>query len=88
MSITSVRLKPEVAKPLAEMAEKLDRSKSYLINEAIAEYLVKKNQEQQRWQQTLQAIDSIQQAQTVDEAAVNNWLESWGQEAELKPPEV
>ncbi len=86
MSITSVRLKPEIAKPLKDLAKKLDRSKSYLINEAVAEYLLKQDQDQQRWDQTLAAINSIKEGQSIDGEAVNQWLESWGGENELKPP--
>ena len=87
MSITSVRLKPEVAKPLEELAKKLDRSKSYLINEAVAQYLIQQESEQIKWQQTLEAIDSVQKGRIVDADTVHQWLSSWGKEHEKQPPE-
>ncbi len=35
MSITSVRLNDDVERPLESLSKKLDRSKSYLINQAV-----------------------------------------------------
>jgi predicted transcriptional regulator len=35
MSVTSIRLNPAVEGPLEQLALKLDRSKRYLINQAI-----------------------------------------------------
>ena len=86
MSITSVRLKPEVSQPLNDLAKKLDRSKSYIINEAIAEYLAKRNLAEDQWKQTIEAIESIKKGHAVDGNIVNQWLESWGSENELEPP--
>jgi predicted transcriptional regulator len=39
MSVTTVRLQPEVESGLEAMADKLSRSKSWLINQALREYL-------------------------------------------------
>lgn len=88
MSVTSVRLKPEIAKPLEALAKKLDRSKSYLINEAVAQYLIQHESEQVKWQQTLEAIDSVQKGHTVDADTVHQWLGSWGKNDEKQPPEL
>ena len=41
MAITSVRLSDEIDQPLDSLAKKLDRSKNYLINQAVKEFLVK-----------------------------------------------
>lgn len=35
MGVTSVRLQPEIENPLENLSKKLDRSKNYLINQAI-----------------------------------------------------
>jgi predicted transcriptional regulator len=56
MTITSIRLRSELEKPLSEMADKLNRSKNWVINQAIKEYLEHEALEQQRWQETLQAL--------------------------------
>jgi predicted transcriptional regulator len=86
MSITSVRLNEDVDKPLSLLAEKLDRSKSYIINQAIREFLVKQSLEDSRWEDTLKALDSIQSGKSIDEEDVNAWLNSWGTGHRKKTP--
>lgn len=78
MSITSVRLNEDVEKPLDELARKLDRSKSYLINQAVREFVARQAAENARWEETLGALDSVKQGDVIEEAAVNAWLDSWG----------
>ena len=88
MGITSVRLKPEIETPLENLAKQLDRSKSYLINKAIKEYLDRRNKEEALWKETLEAINSVKNGKTTDEEEVNKWLSSWGSDNELAPPKV
>jgi predicted transcriptional regulator len=88
MGVTSVRLQPEIENPLEALSKKLDRSKSYLINQAIKEFLAKKSLEEKRWGETLEAIDSIKSGTLVEEKEVIDWLESWGTENELTPPNL
>ena len=88
MSITSLRLQPELEKPLADIADDLKRSKNWVINQAIKEYLERNTLERQRWQETLQALDSARQGKVIDADLVNDWLKSWGTSDELPPPKV
>ena len=78
MSITSIRLADGIDKPLESLANKLDRSKNYLINQAIREFIVRQSLEESRWADTLEALDSIKSGNTIAEADVNAWLNSWG----------
>lgn len=87
MGVTSVRLHAEIEEPLENLSKKLDRSKSYIINQAIKEFLARKALEEQRWTETLEAIDSVKSGKVIDEQKVNEWLESWGSENELEPPQ-
>jgi len=86
MGVTSVRLRPEIEDPLETLSKKLDRSKNYLINQAIKEFLARKSIEELHWDETLKAIDSVKTGDLIAEKEVNKWLESWGSEDELKPP--
>lgn len=88
MSITSVRLTDDIDKPLESLAKKLDRSKNYLINQAIREFLVKQSLENSRWQDTLEALTSIKAGKSIDEADVNTWINSWGTGARTPPPKA
>jgi predicted transcriptional regulator len=88
MGVTSVRLNSEVEVPLENLANKLDRSKNYLINQAIKEFVQRQSMEDARWEDTLEALSSIKAGKTVDGNEVAAWLESWGTEEELSPPKV
>ena len=78
MSITSVRIPDDIEKPLESLSKKLDRSKSYLINQAINEFIARQSLEDSRWQDTLEALESIKAGKAIDEEDVNAWLNSWG----------
>ncbi len=86
MSATSIKLQPEIETPLEQLSIKLDRSKNYLVNQAVKEFLARKAREDERWTETLDAIDSVDNGQTVDGEAVDAWLESWGADNEQDPP--
>jgi len=87
MSVTSIRLQPEVEKTLDETATKLQRSKNWIINQAIKEYLEKENLDDIRWQDTLKALDSLNNGDIIEGASVHSWLKSWGTDSELPKPE-
>jgi len=86
MGVTSVRLQADIEDPLDNLAKKLDRSKNYLINQAVKEFLSRNAIEERRWEETLDAIESVKTGKLVDEQEVNSWLESWGTDNELAPP--
>jgi predicted transcriptional regulator len=88
MSVTTVRLQPEVEQSLQAMASSTHRSKSWLINQAVKEFIERQDTEQNRWQQTLQAMESVAQGRAVSGAAVHSWLQSWGTDKELPAPEI
>lgn len=86
MSVTTVRLQPDIESGLDAAATRLHRSKSWLINQALREFLGREEREQVRWQETLQAMDSVAQGRAVSGEAVHDWLRSWGADDELPPP--
>ena len=86
MSVTSVRLQPEVEVSLEAIALKLNRSKGWLINQALKEYISREELAARRWQDTLSALESVSKGRVVSESSVHTWLESWGSEGEQAPP--
>lgn len=86
MSITSVRLSDDLEKPLDALAHKLDRSRSYLINQAVREFVARQAVEESRWQETLCALESIKSGNAISEDTVHSWLNSWGSGLETNTP--
>ena len=88
MGVTSVRLNAEVEVPLEDLAQRLDRSKNYLINQAIKEFIARQAMDDARWEDTLKALASIKEGKVLDEAEVVSWLKSWGTSDESSPPKI
>lgn len=86
MGVTTVRLQAEVEQNLEAIASKLHRSKGWVINQALSEYIAKQQLEFERWQQTLEAMESAAQGRVVDASEVHSWLNSWGTENEKDAP--
>ncbi len=86
MGVTSVRLSSEVEAPLEQLVQKLDRSRNYIINLAIKEFVARQSMEDARWADTLKAVESVKSGKIVDENEVTQWLKSWGREGEKVPP--
>ncbi|MFD2232173.1 CopG family ribbon-helix-helix protein [Alkalimarinus sediminis] len=88
MGVTSIRLNSEVEVPLENLAHKLDRSKNYIINQAVKEFVQRQSMDDSRWEDTLAALNSIKAGKTIDGNEVASWLQSWGTNEELSPPKV
>lgn len=86
MGVTSIRLNKEVEAPLENLSLKLDRSKNYLINQAVKEFVARQAMEESRWSDTLQALDSVKSDKSIDASEVESWLQSWGSNDEKAPP--
>jgi predicted transcriptional regulator len=86
MGVTSVRLNSEIEAPLENLAQRLDRSKNYLINQAIKEFIARQVMEDSRWEDTLKALASIKEGKLIDESEVTSWIKSWGKNSESSPP--
>lgn len=86
MSVTSVRLSPEVEEKLAAVAGRARRTKSWLINEAVKDYLDRLGEDEKRWSETLEALASVRASRVVDGDEMLEWIRSWGKKTEKKPP--
>ena len=88
MGVTSLRISQDIEIPLENLARRLDRSKNYLINLAIREFIARQMMEDSRWDDTLAALDSAKAGRLIDESNVTEWLQSWGTDKELSLPSV
>lgn len=64
----------------------MDRSKNYLINQSIKEFVERQAVAEQRWQKTLPALESMRAARGVPTEKVYGWLRSEGTDNELPRP--
>jgi len=86
MSITSVRIEDDLEQALEGAAQDMRRTKGWVINEALREYLRHRELEKQRWEDTLEALEDIRMGRVVDGDKVHAWLESWGTDDMLPVP--
>lgn len=88
MGVTSIRLGEDVEGPLEQLAKKLDRSKNYLVNQAVREFVWRQAMEEIRWSDTVAALESVKAGRLVESGKVAQWLKSWGSDAPKSPPEA
>lgn len=88
MGMTSVRMPDELLEQLELAAEKLRRSKGWIINDAVKEYLSREERKAQMLEETRQALADIKAGRLVDGEEVMGWLESWGTDQEKAPPKL
>lgn len=84
MSVTTIRLTEELSEELDRIADETQRSRSWLINQAVKEYVVRTHTDSERWQETLAALDSVKAGRTVEGEEVDAWLTGWGKQAKTK----
>jgi predicted transcriptional regulator len=77
----------ELLERLEATAEKLRRSKSWIINDAVREYLAREERKAQMLDDTREALADIQAGRVVEAEPIIDWLESWGSGDEKAPPE-
>lgn len=77
------RVDPEKAAVLERLAETTDRPKSWLLEQALDEYLVN-----QSWQidMIMEGIAAADAGDTLPHAQIRDWLLSWGKADEEEPP--
>jgi predicted transcriptional regulator len=78
----------ELLAKLDDAAEKMRRSKGWIINEAVSEYLASEERKANMLEETREALADIKAGRVVDGAGVIDWIRSWGTEDEKPPPQL
>jgi predicted transcriptional regulator len=86
MSVTNIELYDELEQPITQLAEKLNQSRNWIINEAVKEFLEHRALEEQRWQETLPALNSVKNGNSIAGEKIETWLASWGTPQEQSAP--
>lgn len=87
MSTTSFRIDDELDKKLDDIAQKLRRSKSWIINDALRVYIEQEERKQQMLRETEEAIADLEAQRIISGKEVMEWLESWGTQNEKQAPQ-
>ncbi len=84
-STITVRLDDELKRRLETLAESTKRSKSYLAAEAIQAYV-----DLNAWQVTAieAGLAAADRGELIPQREIAKWVDSWGSDDELPPPEV
>ena len=86
MAMTSVRMPDELMSRLEKTAEHLRRSKGWLINDAVREYLERAERKARMLAETHEALAEVDAGQLIEGEEVMDWLDSWGSDKEKQPP--
>jgi predicted transcriptional regulator len=82
----TVRLDPEIVKRLDMMSTAMERDRSWLMSHAIERYV-----EDEAWQvkEMREAVQKVQEGRGrfVPHEDIAAWLDSWGTDNELPPPQ-
>jgi predicted transcriptional regulator len=86
MGMTSVRMPDDLLERLDATATRLRRSKGWIINDAVREYLAREDLRQRREEETREALAELDAGQVVDGDEVIAWIDNRGSENEREPP--
>jgi predicted transcriptional regulator len=86
MGMTSVRMPDDLLRRLDSTATRLRRSKGWIINDAVREYLEREDLRQRRDEETREALTDLDAGQVVDGDEVLAWIDRRGSENEREPP--
>ncbi len=80
----SLRISEQKAREIETLAKSTDRSKSWLLEQALDAYL-----ETQTWQvaRIEQGLAEIERGEAVAHGEVAEWLSGWGRDDEGNPPQ-
>ena len=88
MPMTSVRMSDQLMTELESISEKLDRSKGWVIKDALSQYVARIEQNERMLRETKQALSDIESGNFVDGEEVMNWIESWGTDDVKASPKI
>ncbi len=88
MPMTSVRMSDQLMTELESIAVKLDRSKGWIIKDAISQYAARIQREETILNDTRQALSEIESGEFVDGEEVLDWIESWGSKDVKSAPKI
>ncbi len=83
-TIFSMRMDASIREKLEWEAKRIERPASYVVLEALKDYLQRKEDKRQA---IIKAVNEADKGVFVSEEAVDTWVNSWGTDNELSIPE-
>lgn len=70
--VVTAKLPDDLVAEMDKVSERIDRSKSWIVRQAVAEWLI---EEQRRYELTLEALNDIDEGRTLSQAEMRDWAE-------------
>ena len=78
MPTLTAHVSNELIAEIDAVSERLDRSRAWVVKEAVREYLQRSAEAQKRWDETLEAIEAADRGEVVSADEVLGWVDTWG----------
>ena len=82
MPTLTAHVTDEFIKEIDSVSQRLDRSRAWVVKQAVREYLERRAEDQQRWNETLEAIEAADRGEVVSADEVLGWVDTWGKPGE------
>jgi predicted transcriptional regulator len=82
MPTLTAHVSDELIADIDAVSERLDRSRAWVVKEAVREYLARRAEDQKRWSETLDAIEAADRGEVIAADEVLRWLDTWGMPGE------
>lgn len=86
MGVTSIRINEDLEPLINEFIKENQRTKNWIINEALRIFFESKSIQEQRWKGIVKGIADLKEGNIVEGSEVDAWLASWGSENERNAP--
>ncbi len=78
MPTLTAHVTDELIKEIDSVSKRLDRSRAWVVKEAVREYLQRSAEDQKRWDETLEAIEAADRGEVISADGVLGWVSTWG----------
>lgn len=75
----------ELAEKVDELAERLDRSRGWIIKQALADWIA---DEEERYRLTLEGLADVDAGRVFDHEVIQAWVDTLGTDNPLPPPSL
>ncbi len=82
MPTLTAHVSNELIKEIDLVSQHLDRSRAWVVKEAVREYLDRRAEDQKRWDETLEAIEAADRGEVISADEVLGWVSTWGKPGE------